>query len=73
MAKKFRFTSIAALMATIGLSSCAVQSETTINDGMVKVIDAGKPFVAQVVGVQWLNPYRYTQVGRRPTRHRESC
>ena len=56
MAKKFRFTSIAALMATIGLSSCAVQSETTINDGMVKVIDAGKPFVAQVVGVQWLNP-----------------
>jgi len=56
MAKKFRFTSIAALMATIGLSSCAVQSETTINDGMGKVIDAGKPFVAQVVGVQWLNP-----------------
>ena len=53
MAKNFIFNALAAMMATIGLSSCAVKTEMNV-EKIEK--DTAKPFIAQVVGVQWLNP-----------------
>ena len=56
MAKNFMVTSMAAIMATIGLSSCAVKQGSIVDTDKLNALDAGKPFIVQVVGVQWLNP-----------------
>ncbi|PKB19784.1 hypothetical protein CLU91_0112 [Janthinobacterium sp. 64] len=56
MAKNFIFTSVAAIMATLGLSSCALKSEPMIDKSKAGTAGIGMPFTAQVVGVQWLNP-----------------
>ena len=56
MAKNFIFASVAAIMATVGLSSCVVKSEVMIDKNKAGTSGVGMPFTAQVVGVQWLNP-----------------
>ena len=56
MAKNFIATSMAAIMATMGLSSCVVKSELIVGKNKIDTMDIGMPFTAQVVGVQWLNP-----------------
>ncbi|MDN2697471.1 virulence factor [Janthinobacterium sp. SUN073] len=56
MAKNSVVTSLAAIMASIGLSSCAVNPELNADKNKVDTTDVGKPFIAQVVGLQWLNP-----------------
>jgi hypothetical protein len=56
VAKNFCFTLIIRLMVMFGLSSCAVLSGAVIDEDKRNVVDEGEPFVAQVVGVQWLNP-----------------
>ncbi|WP_332858936.1 virulence factor [Janthinobacterium svalbardensis] len=56
MAKNSVITSVAAIMASIGLSSCAVKPELNADKNKVDTTDVSKPFTAQVVGLQWLNP-----------------
>lgn len=56
MAKNSIVTSLTVIMTSIGLSSCAVKPELAVDKSKVGMDDASKPFAAQVVGVQWLNP-----------------
>ncbi|WP_233516274.1 virulence factor [Janthinobacterium sp. BJB426] len=54
--KNYIFTSITAVLATIGLSSCALHPTSIADEDKRNVLDVEAPFIAQVVGVQWLNP-----------------
>ena len=56
MDKNSIVTSLTVILVSIGLSSCAVKPELAVDKSKVGMDDASKPFAAQVVGVQWLNP-----------------
>lgn len=56
MARNSLFPTIAAIMATIGISACAVKPALIIEKDNSEDLGVGKPFTAQVVGLQWLNP-----------------
>ena len=56
MAKKIIFSLISVIVAAIALTSCAVRPAAIADEDKRNALDAGKPFIAQVVGVKWLNP-----------------
>ena len=56
MDKNSIVTSLTVILVSIGLSSCAVKPELAVDKSKVGMDDASKPFAAQVVGLQWLNP-----------------